>query len=550
MGDNTSSQTLGPGGPESDRGSDATTNLSVAAYTDPVFRDKLLNDICSRRDRALAPSPGVDISLIARHARRARSIDGVTMLLVVAYLVWRVLGATDQERMNLFLTLGFWLILAWMIQRVSAKLNSPVQYEVGRMLGFGDMVGVALLLVFTWFALTVWRRLFGLGWAFEFPVVDVLALGGIVSALALYRAIRVLRIRTKRRPWTLWSPRADDLDRIQRSEIVIHRDNAENRFTGFGREEDFGREIHVPLVDVEDRPQPAPDTEGLIAAVKTRVASLIDADAGPGATTCLEVIEQVHVPDRLVTKPVYWLKRWKADGRRFKDLAEVRADLDWGQWVYLRLQMTDERGELVTNVLCRFMVGADSLYLEFRPHSLFCTDRRYDLFRGGPGKRVWLVASSVVLGFLAAPLLFPQSLVSLRRTVWNGLMRIWRCAGRSLRIGYEDCGSSDGLREFGSDPVPSMNQQSRTKRNSLDMIGHCLEAVKEYCGTMIDPADLEEHAGKDMKKINVVTTYTVTSEAGGITNVGVVGTDAHGNVGSIGDGSRGSIQEAPEEARA
>lgn len=550
MGDNTSSQTLGPGGPESDRGSDATTNLSVAAYTDPVFRDKLLNDICSRRDRALAPSPGVDISLIARHARRARSIDGVTMLLLVAYLVWRVIGATDQERMNLFLTLGFWLILAWMIQRVSAKLNSPVQYEVGRMLDRKDMVLMGLLLLLTWNLLKIWRRYFGLHWSYEFPVFDVLALGGIVAALALYRAIRVLRIQTKRRPWTLWSPRADDLDRIQRSEIVIHRDNAENRFTGFGKEEDFGREIHVPLVDAEGRPQPAPDIEGLFTAVKARFASRIDADASPGATTCLEVIEQVHVPDRLVTKPVYWLKRWKVGGRWFKDFTEVRADPDWGQWVYLRLQMTDERGELVTNVLCRFLVSADSLYLEFRPHSLFRTDRRHDLFRGGPGKRVGLVASSVILGFLAAPLLIPQTPVSLRRTVWNGLKRIGRWAGRNLKIGYEDCGSPDGLRAFGSDPVPSMNQQFKTERNALSMIEHCLEAVKEYCGTTIDPTDLELHIGKVAGEINVVNSYTVTSEAGGTINMGALGTGAHSDIGAMGEGSRGSIQKAPEAGRA
>ncbi|MFC3491445.1 hypothetical protein [Glycomyces rhizosphaerae] len=550
MGDNTSSQTLGPGGPESDRGSDATTNLSVAAYTDPVFRDKLLNDICSRRDRALAPSPGVDISLIARHARRARSIDGVTMVLVVSYVVWRVIGATDQEWVNLLLTLGFWLIAAWMIQRVSARLNSPVQYEVGRTLNGKDMVLLGLLLLLIWSLLRIWRRYFGLHWTYEFPVFDVLVLGGIVAALALYRAIRVLRIQTKRRPWTLWSPRADDLDRIQRSEIVIHRDNAENRFTGFGKEEDFGREIHVPLVDTEGRPQPAPDIEGLFRAVKARFASLIDADAGPGATTCLEVIEQVHVPDRLVTKPVYWLKRWKVGGRVFKDFAEVRADPDWGQWAYLRLQMTDERGELVTNVLCRFLVSADSLYLEFRPHSLFRTDRRHDLFRGGTGKRVGLVASSVILGFLAAPLLIPQTPVSLRRTVWNGLKRIGRWAGRNLKIGYEDCGSPDGLRGFGSDPVPSMNQQFKTERNALSMIEHCLEAVKEYCGTTIDPTDLEQHIGKVAGEINVVNSYTVTSEAGGTINVAALGTGARGNVGAMGEESRGTIQGAPEAGRA
>jgi hypothetical protein len=535
---------FGIGGPASDRASDATTNLSVASYTDPAFRNKVLED-SSRRDRALAPSPGVDLSLIARHARRARTIDGVTMLLVVSYLVWRVNGATDQERMNLFLTLGCWLIVAWAVQRTATRLHSPVQYEVARMLNRKDTALLALLLFSTWALVTTWREYFGLNWRYEFPVLDVLTLGAIVSAMALYRAIRILRIPKKRDPWSLWSPRADDLDRIQRSEIVIHRGNPEDRFTGFGKEEAFGREIHVPLVDAAGRPQPAPDVEGLIAAVKARFASLTDEDAGHGAMARLEVIEQIQVPDSLVTKPVYWLKRWKVKGRKFKDFAEVRSDPEMRQRAYLRLQLTDERGELVTNVLCRFLVSAESLYLEFRPHTLFRTDRRYDLFRGGPGKRIGLVASSMVVGFLVAPLLVPQTPVSLRRTVWGWLQRTGRWAGRSLKPGYEDCGSLEGLREFGSDHVPLMNQPFKAERNALELIGHALETVKEHCGAAIDPTDLEQHIGKVAKEIKVV--YALTNEAGGTLFVGAVGEGARTTVGSMGEGSRGSVREGTQE---
>jgi hypothetical protein len=547
MGDTTTCRDFGPGGAESDRASDATTNLSVAANTDLAFRDKVLNDI-SRRDRALAPSPGVDVSLIARNARRARSIDGMTMLLVVAYLVWRVLGATDEERANLFLTLGFWLIAAWMIQRVSARLNSPVQYEVGKKLTGKDMAAWGLLLLASWGLLEVGRRYFDLDWQYEFPFVDVLALGGIVAGMALYRAIRILRIPAKRDPWTLWSPRADGLDRIQRSEIVIHRDNDKNRFTGFGKEQP-GRKIHMPLLDKEGKPQPAPDPEVLVKAVKTRFDSLIDQDAGPGAETRLEVIEQVHVPDRLVTKPVYWLKRWKIEGRKFKDLTEVRADPKWGSRVHLRLQATQERGELVTTVLFRFVISADTLYLEFRPHSLFRTDRRYDLFRGGRGKRVWLVASSVIIGFLLAPLLIPQTPVSLRRTAWNAVKRTGRWAGRNLRFGYEDCGSPEGLREFGSDPVPPLDQQIETDRDALTLTWHCLEAVREACGGTLDPTDIEQHIHKVKEEIKVVSKYTVHTEAGATTNVGVIGDNGRGTFGSFGEGSRGSVQGEPEEKR-
>ncbi len=546
MDNTTPCRRFGPGGPESDRGSDATTNLSVASYTDQVFRDKFFNDICSRRDRALAPSPGVDVSLISRHARRARSIDGAAMLFVAAYLVWRFYSATDQERMNLFLALGFWLILAWMIQRVSARLNSPVQYEVGKLLGRGDMMILGILLALTWGLLAGWRRYFGLNWTFEFPLADVLAIGSIVAVLALYRAIRILRVPEKRDPWTLWSPRADGLDRIQRSQIVIHPDNAENRFTGFGKER-FGRTIQVPLVDQDGRLQPAPDLEALIGAVKERFAFQIDETAGPEVKAYLEVIEQIHVPDRLVTKPVYWLRRWKVKGRRFKDFAEVRADPEWGPRVYLRFQASQEGGELVTNVFFRCLQSEDTLYLEFRPHHLFRTDRRYDLFRGGPGKRVRLVVSSVILGFATAPLLIPQTPVSLRRTFWNGLKRAGRWLHRSLKLDYEDCGSPEGLREFASDPVPLPDQEIETERITLILIRHCLEALKEHLGTTIDPTDLERHISKVGSEIKVVNEYRVVNE--GTLIIGALGNGARNQAGAMGERSRGSVQAAPEEGK-
>src|ERR1044071_3875 len=151
---------IGPGGPDSDRHSDATTNLSVAAYTDPKFRSEVINEICPRRARALAPSPGVDTALVARHARRARSSDGFAMLAMWAFVVWRLSSATPVERVNLCLSLGAWLIGAWALHRAASGLQSTVHFAVARAITRVDIAILAVLLVATWIAVNVWSRLF------------------------------------------------------------------------------------------------------------------------------------------------------------------------------------------------------------------------------------------------------------------------------------------------------------------------------------------------------------------------------------------------------
>jgi hypothetical protein len=566
-GDPSNDRKFGPGGPDSDRHSDATTNLSVAAYTDPEFRDRVLNDICSRRDRALAPSPGVDTALVSRHARRARSSDGFAMLAMWAYLTWRVDDATAEERLNLFLSLGVWLIAAWALHRAATGLQSTVHFTAAKLMTRMDIAILAALVLLAWAAVEIWSRCFGLGWRFELPVADLLAVGAIGLGMALYRAVRLLRILVKRNPWTLWSPRADSLERTQRSEIVIHPDNKESRFIGFG-EERPGREIPLPLVDEQGRPRPAPDPEALIDAVRRRIGSLAYTAPNPCAKAHLEIFEQVHLWDSQVTRPVYRLEQWKADrprlwwlrfwrpvSPRFAGFAEVRADPDWSQHVYLRFQISQERGEQIANVFFRCEVKADTLYIEFRTHHLYRTKPRYHLFRGGRAKRVKIVASSVILGYLTAPLLVPQGLVSLRRTTWHWWKRTRGWLGRNLRSGHVDCGPPKGLREMGSDPEPPQRQRSESEQMALIVTRNCLEALQEHLRGTIDVTDLNGHIGKVAKEIKVVVNeYRVKTEAGGVTNVGAIGTDAQADVGAMGEESRGSVHRTvangdPEKLR-
>ncbi|WP_407560663.1 hypothetical protein [Streptomyces sp. 184] len=90
------------------RYSEATRLLCAGTYLDPDFRRRVLQELVEHRERAVAPSLGIDVVTVLGHALRARGREAMTALWVLA--VWAAFVLCDVVLIDNVPYAGVWAI--------------------------------------------------------------------------------------------------------------------------------------------------------------------------------------------------------------------------------------------------------------------------------------------------------------------------------------------------------------------------------------------------------------------------------------------------------
>lgn len=505
---------------------DATAHMSAGAYLDYRFREAVVEHVYSRRDLAVAPSPGCDPVPVLLHARRARAIDLAEDLATVAALA-ACIAVPGPDRFLLLACLAAWAVPAVKLHGVGSSLRVSSMRRRPRLDRLlirieerikGGHIGGAVV------ALTalVWIDVVSGG----VPVWAVLV--GLVLCRSAFEWIRLRCLVTV--PVRTPSPRRRNgrIGRIgaaERSGPVVCPRKYRRDYPGFGfrlSQDLFSLSLSQTAEQAERgemQPFTVDELHGhLRASVEKQTAASPSASALPD----LEITEQCFVSDFHVGGP-------QADA----------ASLDGVVRRELRFQVSTAEGGSVTNFFTRFTLEGGSLSMWFSPCVIPDTWPGYHLYRNGPirwrSAALWCtvpVAASLPVELLLSP---SDLLMRAGRGIRNTVR------GRPELTGWQppDRGAQYGVRELSVNPDAEYLDLTKPLVYIRILRRRVLTAVVEFLKERnIDASSLEE-------QIAAVVNYNVVNN--GEMNTGVLGS---GHVSVTAMGSNASVVQHQHQHQA
>jgi hypothetical protein len=503
---------------------DPTAHLCAAAYLDYKFREEAVTKVYSRPDLAVAPNPGCDAVPVLRHVRRARAIDLVQDLVLVAAFAACV-AVPGADRLLLLACLAAWSVPAVRLREAGSSLRVSSNRRRARLNGALDRLAerttrlhVAAAVLALGVLLWIDVRSGGM------PVWAVLlSLALCRSAFEWYRLYCLSRVAHRAPPRRRPNRRIARIGEAQRSAVVVYPRKRRRNYPGFGFSL-LPKLFTLALGQTEEqaargemRPFTVAELHGFL---RKKVAEGTAASPTASALPDLTIAEQCFVSDFHVDRPV-------ADPD--EPAGPVRREL--------LFQVSSPDGSSVTSFFTRFSLEGGSLSMWFSPCVIPDTRTEYHVFRDGPlrwrSAMIWCgipTAATVPIDLLLSPLdLAVRAARGLRNTLrGHPELTGWRPPDRGARI---------GVRELGYDPDPSAVDLTEPLIYLQILHRQVLEALKEFLTERnIDAGPLED-------QMTAVVNYGVINH--GEMNAGAVGPGAQSTTGSIGTASTGTVAQPP-----
>jgi hypothetical protein len=542
----------------------ATQHLCAAAYLDRDFRNGIVDEVVDRPDRAVAPNPGTDVVPVLRHIRTARTIDLVqqSILAVILLLMVCLFFAAS---FFLAVTLCVWALIGLPLLIAETRSATPtgtIAASVVTKFNWVRVALVALAVLAVLFLLTALLPMilgnlildqYGGGLAVQesdrpgsasvptnsdgasplgvlvFFLLLVAATPAICGGL---RAHRLMSIPEELEPAGPVDARTVFIGLAQHSPVVTYHSHRAP-FVGSGfplATWQFAMTLHPADAAAEGGTAMTIDPVALNRSVKARVEQL-GADSPitkrlPG----LALTDNVYVSGRDTATPVFYPNELPRSGYPFETVEQVQADPTTPVRHYLRCTIDSWGGELITTVFLHCALQGETLYVEFTSCVLPPTPERYHVFGSGASKEM-AVFLGVVRGIAALP-------YELLRSPFDTVRELARRASGATRsdsgVGAGDHGAIAGVREFGTDIVEHNYFQYRDSVKYIEILERqILDALLDYLReNNVDVSELDERANTIVN--NGVINY-------GKLQTGAAGAGSSGKVGSIGEGSRGSV---------
>lgn len=450
-------------GADADR-SEATRYLCAGVHLDPAFRDRVLADVLHQPGRAVAPSHGIDLAPVLRHALAARRrvlVRDVTIAIVFALVLvlsfWEVLfvalavyavlslgrffrhlltGASNQMMVDLivFLVSGTLATVMVLIQRESegdSYYPRPAGSFLADIPGLGLFAGVTVVL---WVILLAERI------AARQTLVDRLRPDRFDpddaprEGLGLRRRLRYLQT-------------------AQDGNVTVYaQTSARNPFVGAGALE-RAWPLSVPLHPLPGAGPAALDAGTVHEAIRDALAGLVPAGAGRARVPGLSLQDRIFVMGLLPPGHPF-LDAERLPLHRLP--AAVVADIAERELVrerhYLRLRIAPRDADAEAALFVHVGLSGDLLAVEFVTTFLPAVRARYRAVDGYPAVDGGFLARSVARAFLDVFRVAPVAPLRLVEPALAALVRRFDDRRRpSLdEDGGLDCGARTSVRELGA----------------------------------------------------------------------------------------------------
>lgn len=533
-------------GPAEARGNLTTWHVCVRTYLDPDLRDFVLNDVYEPLGKPLAPDPAIDSMLVVGHGKRARMINfGVMMTLVALAAVLLVL----ESPLNRALLIGcflLWLSLAGIAHRPSAAPSL-------RMESYTAAAYLLNPLLFKWlFWSAVASLAFGtiFGFAFGNPgwwrvPFELMVLGLVSATGGLIRAACIAAIPKQKQPRSIRGPRHRRMASSQDAEVVTYSGN-KLALVGFG---EIGalRQIPVPLAAPRGASSPEEvDLELVMKELWAQTEALAvkpeEGEGEPRGLALLTVFNQVFVKDSATREPVSLIEELNIRGRGYDSFSEILKDRVLSVRPYLRIQVIQGEGELVTNLFVRVEQRAGVLVVELVPCRLLPTLECFKLFETGDLRRAPFMCRAGAVGFGTMPLAVFQAPFSLGKSLHRWSMRGKRRFDQWWELQPGGRATNAGIRQESSgEPENSPNEAADAAVMELVLVHHCLKTLRDYLRGKIDVTALEAAMGiaPGQPECQIINN-------GGSVSIGTVGANGQTVAGAIGSNSKGFVGKLKE----
>jgi hypothetical protein len=534
--------------------SEATMHLAAAAYLDPRFRKDVIEKVYAPLAQAIAPNPGIDTTFVLGHVRHARRLEIAEHLLLTSLLLLFLFHPAFHP-LSLVACLLVWLLIALKARKIDkdredasgrtssdrdasstpdtpsdrrrAWIRRPLQWLKSKLTAPKVITAVCLLIALVWFDLR----------AEGAPVwFCLMALASCTMGFELARRYCLGRIPGKPRARRL-RRRMEEADAAQRSPVVTRPGGEERRIPGLGVYMG-ANQIALPL-----RPESPKsawrkfETAELYRHIKRKAECLSEDSAATRGLPDLEVADQVTVSGTKVTRPAYQLEDLPAAGTSPATFETIMGSNVSTLRYHLRLQVSARGGEVVVTLLVQFDLGGDTLCLDFSGYSLFPTDEKYHVFREGRIPRTKAMLWGAALAFVTMPIDVLRSPLDTVRDGYRGIKH-WVLGRPWLRTWRPpDHGATTSIRQLGYDLDSYRYLPPETTRYLLTLENQVFDALKDF---------LREH---DIDTSDLNDRITAIVNQGGVINygemaVGAFGTGAQANVGSVGQGSTGTVNQS------
>jgi hypothetical protein len=542
---------------------EVTQNLCVGVHRDRWFRNRVLDQVYYRPDRAVAPNPGVDVEPVLHHALRAREMDaGQQALLCIAALLLYIPGALDGLILY-YVMLGWsFAVLIVVTIRGGVESNSterklkvtqifrpdPLQQSIlGGIAGLAVLTAIAMAIRSGQAPETEWVQNYATGqyeavvveqetnaaaaWAWGSVIVLVCFIFGIAKA-HVFRTIR-------KRPVLGPDRRAEVIAKHANGSHVLTHSADGLPFVGSGfeittwqfalalhpSEVEGGRKGEASLKDFSAVP--------LIARVREAIGGLGSPEMGSARIPHLRVEDQVFVSGKEVPAPVYRIRDLAKAGKALHSLEEVQKDPSTSVRHYLRCQVDSWDGELVTSVFVHCALQGATLFVEFSSFVLPPTRGEYEVNPESAEFGSDALALGAFKNAALTPIAFGRSVFDTVVSIVRGIVNSMRYEQGTSVGGAGDCGARTSIRQLGTGDREHNYFQYRDSVKYTEILERqILQTITVYLREAgIDTAELGE-------RVTAIVNYGVINY--GRFSAGAVGTGAAANIGAMGDGSRGS----------
>jgi hypothetical protein len=509
---------------------DATRYLCVGAYIDPVFRDRCLREVYYQDKRFVAPSYGFDLATVLDACLRARNIDILRDVVIVAtlglaaYLNWISVAAV-----------GAALVCLWVTKPVARVVR-----DFGKRVITGTAVdktkspwrGLALLLAFaaTWIifvalaskavsaaatTFTGARTMSGGAALLVAPIVFLLPTVFAVRRQSGMEAYRQNRCP----PAPRMNARMTEIVRQSHGNTIIYHDF--EPFIGAGDVVDtwgFVTRLVQKQPDVmagqtrkpeKDREflEPPFSAANIVSYVWRNLSNLVDGRP------------ELSIPAMTVSNRVFQSDqelRRRSVHTDAEELAKIIREPTGPARHYIACQDIAWGGDVVTTVHIQIAVQAKSLYLEVTTTSMAPCNEDYRIVdtENGTGARAWVKAAGRAI--LDTPLTIVRSPVRLIHVAADTTGR-----GGWGRVGHSrtrDHGAMVSVRQLGTrDELRNFTQRQDILKFKRLIERQVFDHILDYLDKKgVDTAEYRERA------------TTVLSVTGGVNNWGTA--QYHGDV--------------------
>lgn len=554
-----------------------TRYLCIGVHRDRWFRNRVLDQIYHRHDRAVAPNPGIDVERVLHHARQARRADAdqQSLLGLIALLLF-IPGVLDGLILY-FVMLGwsFAILIVVTIRgiailiamRIHGGVEStstqrklkvtqifrpdPLQQSVlGGILGLGVLTTVAAAIRGTQTPETdlVWSSA---NQAYERVLVEAessLAAAWVCCAILVlvslsFGMLKARNLRTIDFPFSTileYDRRTAEIAKLAGGSDVLTHSADSLPFVGSGFEIttwQFALALHPNKADGGWKGGASLkgfSSVPLIARVRETIAGLGAPEMGSRRIPHLRVEDQVFVSGQEVREPVYRVRDLGWAGMPLGSVEEIQENTTTSVRHYLRCEVASWEGELITSVFVHCALQGETLFVEFSSFVLPPTRYEYQMGRGSAAFGPYAVALGACKGVALMPIAFGRGVFDSTASLVRGIVNSLRDSRRSFT---DDCGARTSIRDLGTGDHEHNYFQYRDSVKYTEILERqILQTITIHLQEAgIDTAELGE-------RVTAIVNYGVINY--GRASVGAVGTGAVANVGSIGGGSRGTVKGA------